>query len=554
MALEWREEEEQRLLYRRGHEEEEITVDSDGLPLLCENVPYVVEGHGIETAGYPFSLIRHGGDSEPGVGELRFSNSLGVATIFGKRFRITSPKITDRQFQEMLTDVSRAISNLPFDFNTPTSLPYNRETGSGPEVLYQRFAYLRHIVLSEKPCLEELFGAIEANPHRTSLKEEYYDDISRISNVGPRTVENILHRSENLVQVLDDTRAYSFPVAMSLPGVTEYKLVPYEVLCERVEVTVDNAENRFIKHFLRNCLQTTESMSRAVERSIQSGSLEVNNDLIDEITTVEHALERMAKSPFLAEVGDLTRMPSSSQVLQRTYGYRQFFVHHHRMERAPDFPIDGYSMKRIIESKNAATLYEYWCFFAVAAAVEKLLEPVTAAFLVSSDDFRPGMRQGISLSFPKDVELFFNLSFSAPTQDGSYSVRLRPDLVLRANGCLHLMDAKFKYDDKTVPVELGVEATGPGIEAFESEEDLNQVFKLGDLYKMHAYRDAIHGTEDVWIIYPGTHFRFYEKGKGRDDSVSELENLTGVGAIPLKPCGDRSYLEQVIAKMLGVDQ
>lgn len=551
MALEWQEGDYPRRLFRRGYEEEEINIDPDGLPLLLENVSYIIEGNGIESAGPPFNLIRHSDEAGPAVGELRFANTLGVANVFGRPFRITSSKVTDKQFKQMLADVSTAICNLPFDFNTPTSLPYSREKGHGQEVLYQRFAYLRHITLSQEPCLEELFGSIESNPHRIMMRERYFDDVSRARSVGPSTIIEILRRTENLVQIGAEAIAFEFPISMSVPGDTAHKLVPSMVLTERVDVTLDNPENRFIKHFLSNCLQTCESMAEAVRRSNQGGLLEKHLDLIGEIADVRTALERMAKSQFLLDVGDLVRIPSNSQVLQRKYGYRQFFVHHHRMERAADFPMDANSVKRIIESKDVATLYEYWCFFVVADELEKLFGPAANAVRVSPDDFKLGLGWGISLQFPGEVTLSFNRTYSAPTADGSYSVRLRPDIVLRANDRLHLMDAKFKYNDKTVPVAVGSLDTGSEFEDIEIEENATQVFKLGDLYKMHTYRDAIKGADDVWIIYPGTHFCFYEEGKGRDDCVDEVEELTGVGAVPLKPSGERSCLEQILAKMVG---
>ena len=34
-------------------------------------------------------------------------------------------------------------------------------------------------------------------------------------------------------------------------------------------------------------------------------------------------------------------------------------------------------------------------------------------------------------------------------------------------------------------------------------------FKCGDIYKMHAYRDAIPDARSVWILYPGGEFRFF---------------------------------------------
>ena len=68
-------------------------------------------------------------------------------------------------------------------------------------------------------------------------------------------------------------------------------------------------------------------------------------------------------------------------------------------------------------------------------------------------------------------------------------------------------------------------------------------FKRADIYKMHAYRDAIPEARSVWILYPGGEFRFFgvpgsgvPAGQPAVSFPEELpEKLKGVGAIPLVP-------------------
>ena len=120
---------------------------------------------------------------------------------------------------------------------------------------------------------------------------------------------------------------------------------------------------------------------------------------------------------------------------------------------------------------------------------------------------------------------------------------LIPDIALRIpdgpNAGLHLFDAKFRVraltdvglaaDDKDDDDEKGAERAG--------------AFKRADIYKMHAYRDAIPSARSVWILYPGGEFRFFGVPGGGGLSgrraASSPEGLPGefegVGAIPVGP-------------------
>jgi predicted component of viral defense system (DUF524 family) len=121
-------------------------------------------------------------------------------------------------------------------------------------------------------------------------------------------------------------------------------------------------------------------------------------------------------------------------------------------------------------------------------------------------------------------------------------VRLRPDITLRAaDGRLHLFDAKLKVDfRRAVDAEDSDDAGEPP-----------DTFKREDLYKMHAYRDAL-GADSVWVLYPGL-----------DGAASEYPTpwalgagtFQGVGAIALRPSADHDGgLRTRIDAILGVTQ
>ena len=125
----------------------------------------------------------------------------------------------------------------------------------------------------------------------------------------------------------------------------------------------------------------------------------------------------------------------------------------------------------------------------------------------------------------------------------SYSVPLRPDIALSIpggpNSGLHLFDAKFRVHGLADVGLGGSDKDGDD----EKARERAGTFKRGDIYKMHAYRDAIPDARSVWILYPGGEFRFFgipgssvQSGHQAIPSPKELpEELQGVGAIPLAP-------------------
>ena len=120
---------------------------------------------------------------------------------------------------------------------------------------------------------------------------------------------------------------------------------------------------------------------------------------------------------------------------------------------------------------------------------------------------------------------------------------LIPDIALRVpdgpNAGLHLFDAKFRVQALT---DVGLAADDKEADDEKTAERAGS-FKRADIYKMHAYRDAIPDARSVWILYPGGQFRFFGVpgggGPAGRRAVSLSEGLPGefegVGAIPVAP-------------------
>ena len=149
---------------------------------------------------------------------------------------------------------------------------------------------------------------------------------------------------------------------------------------------------------------------------------------------------------------------------------------------------------------------------------------------------------------------------------------LRPDIALSIpdgpSSGLHLFDAKFRVHGLADVGLAGSDKDGDDDKAGERAG----TFKRGDIYKMHAYRDAIPDARSVWTLYPGGEFRFFgipeSSGQSGHQAISSPEGLPeelqGVGAIPLAPVvGDTAgggqrgadanddSLRQTLRRMLG---
>jgi uncharacterized protein len=198
-------------------------------------------------------------------------------------------------------------------------------------------------------------------------------------------------------------------------------------------------------------------------------------------------------------------------------------------------PLDHKIVQRLLETKDIAELYELWCYFAVASALDGLLGRPVATDRPRADDLSVSVPRAYVVQWSDGTRLSYNVSFSRTQVVGrrSYSVTLRPDITLDVrtgpNAGLHLFDAKFK-------LTMADTLLAPERSDTDEAEERHGTFKRGDLYKMHAYRDAIVGARSVWILYPGDETRFFPIAGDGIRSAEMLPSVVdGVGAIPLQP-------------------
>ncbi len=446
---------------------------------------------------------------------LRFGN--GVGWYDGGplgRLEVRSGKWSEDDFDGMLRDLSAVASNLPFGSGGGASPFERRGVGDHDDALLHRFAWLRYVSSpSNRTADEALIPALRqvvADPHRKVVRISQRRPVGLVSSVGAHQLHGIL------------SGRYPLEPARGLVGVSLARrlrgALPAEIEDERPEWTVDTPENRFVKAFLDECASICSAVRGLCDERQSSGVTRLRSEAV----LVSGRLEPFLRSRLWQAVGRMELLPGASTVLQSRRGYRGVWSVHVRMRQRSRLPRDLIDMRRLLEIRDIAELYELWCFFRMVAVMEQFRGPASAAESFPAGPWGLIARHGFRVAWSDGAELRYNQSFGrGNTEHRSYSVVLRPDILLRIpagpHAGLHLFDAKFRYAQT--------------IDGGESGSDRRRA-RSGDLHKMHAYRDAIPEARSVWVLHPGSEEHFFAcHGDGSIDGVGAMVWRPGMAAV-----------------------
>jgi len=522
--------------------------DPDGAWQLDAELEWLVEGGENDLREIEAALPR---ECRQRIGPtllLRFGNAVGIFDCgpLG-RVSVRSGKWGEADFEQLLADITQRMSLLPFAAGSRASLPYDRSLSTDQSVLYHAFVYLRHILSPAAPADDQLAPALRVildRPHRALERVFEWTALEQVRRVDPRSLLGVatprarLHRAP--------ARAEGIALARDLDG-----HLPQAMEESRTESTLDLAENQFVKAFLDQALGIVDAM-RAIARAKPDSSF--TRRIALDCESMARELGFVRHHAMWRDVSEMRRLPGESQVLQRRRGYKAVFRHFIRLRLACRLPFRPQDLERMLEIKDIAELYEMWCFFAVELRVSAVLGEPTEAQSESVDDFAARLGWGLRIGWAGGFELFYNLSYSNSAKAKanhrrSYSLLLRPDIVLRIpagpNAGDHIFDAKFKVTKLADAVRDDRDDAGGELEV----EERRGMYKQADIYKMHTYRDALPSARSVWILYPGSEFRFFDVEQGRVDRASELgATPDGVGAVGLNP-GVEGELGAVIRRL-----
>lgn len=502
--------------------------------LLCGPDDLVAEAH----AALP-------GVSEritPGVLSITFGNAVGLVDIphYG-RVNVTSGKWRGSHYQQMLADLTTVAAGLPFSASSVTALPYDRSVAAREDVLYHMFVYLRHILSEAAPPEQQLLPALRQilhDPHQRFVTSRASVPLAAAQRIDATSLLQIAAGVGGLMEA-PSGRIGKSRLAEMLNG-----RLPEEIDERRVEHSVDTLENRFVKLALETAVAIIGQMRHAIQAEGRPSAFTAG--LVQDCEQMMQRLRPILQHSLWVHVGRLGQLPMASTVLQGRRGYREVYQHYIRLRLATQVPLSPAQVRDLLESKDIALLYEIWCYFSLVRALTQVLGQPVEANRPRVGTFEVQVHWDMEVRWAGDIRLLYNASFSRSRPAGrrSYSVPLRPDIALELHTPggreLHLFDAKFKVDrlDGLLPAE------GEGDDAGEEAiEERRGIFKRGDIYKMHTYRDAIPAARSVWILYPGTETRFYPATETKDGViVSGVGTLAttceGVGGIALNPTGD----------------
>ena len=484
------------------------------------------------------------------VGTLNFRSYVGKSFLDVKKNGYLSNKVPIEvrskkidyfnQYSAMIAELSQYALGLIFESDSPLyqefEIDYKNKT-----TYYEDFMFLEYLFRPEN--LPSIFEYLSKNLY--SRLEECDDVVptSFASNIGDKELINILNNPDKLQKTDSDMKLDNY-----LGG-----FLPIEVEEMDYNDSIDVAENRFFKYFL-------ELVRDLIEKLLDNSK---EGYIKDKLTFFNEEIVYYLSNKLFADIGTLDYIPFNSQVLQKREGYRDIFQFFLMFEFSFKLSWDELNNQFKGFEKKLSELYEYWCYFKILKVLNEMsvskvdFEDV---FEINKNNWSMDIKRGhksikkfkLNL-FDQDIfiELFYNKTFSNNTKYRSYSLAFRPDysLLIYLNGERYFIhfDAKYrseldvinfynKIQDKTFS-EVENEVNNR-----DSKENKDRIFKNGDIYKMHTYKDSILKTEGSYVLYPGNVHKLF-----REDN--DL-NIPSVGAFPLAPGngGEEEYNLSIFIK------
>lgn len=279
-------------------------------------------------------------------------------------------------------------------------------------------------------------------------------------------------------------------------------------------------------------------------------------------------IEYYLSNKLFNHISSMDYVPYNSQVLQKKEGYREIFQFFLMLEFS--FRLSWNDLNNQFKGfeKKLSVLYEYWCYFKLLKVLNDLSVKKISfedVFEINKDNWSISIKKGVksrkSFKFfffdhEINVELFYNLRFSEESKYRSYSLAFRPDytLLVRIGENINYIhfDAKYRSGLEIANfynvVGKSDKELDDEINERDSLEEKDYIFKDGDIYKMHTYKDSILKTEGPYVLYPGNKTKqFFES----DDIIPS------VGAFSLTPGNDdvgedelEKFIREVIKTLL----
>ena len=378
--------------------------------------------------------------------------------------------------------------------------------------LLEQFIFLRQFCYSDN--ILSLFESIKRNPDRNLEQEEILQSFGS-APPSPKFFTNPFSYSRGWQQI---------------GGFN----LPQEISITRKYDNLNTPANRFIKHALKYFQEKCEKLILYFENKSKEQENKKQTECVNEAKRISSLIDDILLDSFFDDVTELDIMPQNNQVLQKREGYSQIFNAFSMVDLALQLDWKGKDDIYNGESKNTALLYEYWLFFKLMECVSEVFDvpAVEKKCLISQDadginlELRQGhtkMIHGTTTAGNRrlNINLYYNRTFSH-TDDiyssGSWTMNMRPDYTLsiwpgelseaeaeREDAIVHIhFDAKYRLNKIIIEdKEIDLESSEKELQNEKEDREID-IYKRGDLLKMHAYKDAIRRTGGAYVLYPGT--------------------------------------------------
>lgn len=446
-------------------------------------------------------------------------------------FEVLSVKTCYRSdYRHMLSEITSYYTDLVMQQGAPVTQKFEVDYDTPQQTLYQKFAFVKSIV--EDDQFGEAIHKIISNPVRKwaeTTVERHIESVSKLSKSGLRQIV---------------TRTDRVPYSGAIKGLDS---LPRYLNVSHKTDSVDTPENQFVKYVLTSFYGFCSSLRTKKNATTQ---------LRMEIDAVCNTLAGYMNGLFFKDVSNPSQLNLGSPVLQRKEGYREILQAWLMFDLAAKLTWNGGDDVYEAGKKNVAVLYEYWLFFKLIECVSEVFNvpAVEKKCLISKDadginlELRQGhtkMIHGTTTAGNRrlNVSLYYNRTFSH-TDDlyssGSWTMNMRPDYTLsiwpgemseaeaeRKDAIVHIhFDAKYRLDKIIIEdKEIDLEAREKELQSEKEDREID-IYKRGDLLKMHAYKDAIRRTGGAYVLYPGTE-KMIRKGFH--------EIIPGLGAFCIAP-------------------
>ena len=483
------------------------------------------------------------------VGTVNFSVRNTITGLeLPVRIEIQSIKTSYRgDYRKMLTDITSYYTDLVMQQGSPVTQKFDVDYDTPQQTLYQKFAFVKSIIDSE--AFEESLHKVISNPVRKWTE-----------TVAERRIESVKRLTrDNMRQIA--TRTDRMKISNGPMGLSS---IPRTLTVNHKTDTVDTLENQFIKYVLTSFYAFCSNLGTKKNATEQ---------LKTEVEVVCEILANHINNAFFRQVSQPTHLNLGSPVLQRKEGYRELLQSWLMFDLAAKITWEGGDTVYEAGKKNVAVLYEYWLFFKLMEVVSDVfkINPADKEKLIKADDdkinldIRQGRMNVINGKYDSEnrllnIRLFYNRTFGfeeSIEKTGSWTMSMRPDYTLSIwpgekteyeaeadDSIVHIhFDAKYRLN------KILIDDMGKDTESVDSELDSEKldreidIYRRGDLLKMHAYKDAIRRTGGAYVLYPGT-----EKKMKRGFH----EIIPGLGAFCIAPGHEEDQLSALRSFLLEV--